>query len=218
MRVKICGLCRPGDAALAVRAGADLVGVILAPGFQRTRTEEEAAAILGSAGHALRVGVFVDAPADAAAVGDRLRLDVLQLHGAETPEQAAALRDAGAWRVWKAVRVREEEDFLDAVDLYAEVVDGLLLDGWSARAAGGTGTGFDWSDVAPHRVLLPESCELIVAGGLTPDSVARVVDVLRPDVVDVSSGVESASGRKSASKMEAFVAAAHAAAGSQPLP
>jgi len=215
MRVKICGVCRPGDAARAVRAGADLVGVILAPGFERTCTEQEAAAILGSAGHALRVGVFVDAPGDTAAIAERLRLDVLQLHGAETPEQAAALKLAGPWRVWKAARVREAEDFLDAVDLYAEVVDGLLLDGWSARAAGGTGAGFDWNEVAPHRVVLPASCELIVGGGLTSDNVTRVVDVLRPDVVDVSSGVESAQGWKSASKMDAFVAAARAAAGSQ---
>jgi phosphoribosylanthranilate isomerase len=140
---------------------------------------------------------------------------VLQLHGAETPEEAAELRAAGPWRVWKAVRVRDEEDLLDAVDLYAEVVDGLLLDGWSAHAEGGTGTRFDWDDVAPHRVLLPETCELIVAGGLTSESVAHMVDVLRPDVVDVSSGVESAPGRKSASKMAAFVASARAAAGSQ---
>lgn len=215
MRVKICGLCRPGDAALAVRAGADLVGVILAPGFQRTRTETEAAAILGSAGHALRVGVFVDAPAAAVATAERLRLDVLQLHGQETPEHAAALKAAGPWRVWKAVRVRGEADLVDALDRFARHVDGLLLDGWSARAEGGTGTCFDWHEVAVQRARLPEACELIVAGGLTPESVPDVVDVLRPDVVDVSSGVESAPGRKSASRMEAFVAAARAAAGSQ---
>ncbi len=214
MRVKICGLCRPGDAALAVRAGADLVGVILTPGFMRSSTVQEAAAILGCAGHARRVGVFVDADDTITDIAQKLRLDVLQLHGAESPERVAALRDAGAWRVWKSIHVRNADDVSAAIERYADVAHGLLLDGWSERAAGGTGTSFDWEAVAGIRSLIPHDVECIVGGGLTPDNVAEAASLLLPDVVDVSSGVESGPRRKSAQKMKAFVAAARAAAGS----
>src|SRR5690606_5025241 len=92
LAVKICGVCSVADAEAAVRAGADYVGVVLAPGFRRSRTEESAAAILAAAAGASRVGVFVDAALEEmVGAARRLELDVLQLHGSEPPERVGAL-------------------------------------------------------------------------------------------------------------------------------
>lgn len=210
---KICGLRRREDAEAVAAAGARYAGVVLAPGGKRTVSPGEAAATL--AGLPLRrVGVFVDAPCEevarAAAVA---RLEVIQLHGDEPPEAVQALR-AGGWEVWKAIRPRGAADFRDAVELYAGVADGLLLDGWSAQAAGGTGSRFPWEEVAPLRYLVPEGILLIVAGGLDASNVARAISLLDPDVVDVSSGVERAPGVKDSAAVHAFVAAARG----RPLP
>ncbi|HEX7091459.1 MAG TPA: indole-3-glycerol phosphate synthase TrpC [Longimicrobiales bacterium] len=209
VEVKICGLCRPEDARAAVEAGADYVGVVLAPGGPRSQTVASAKAIFQAAAGARRVGVFVDASTEEAASAARaLGLAVLQLHGSEPPEQVAALAAAGPWQVWKAVRPRRREDVAAAVDAYGGVAAALLLDGWHPTRAGGTGTTFPWDDVAPARGLVPRGVRLVVAGGLTADNVAAAVGRLAPDVVDVSSGVESRPGVKSAERVRDFVAAA----------
>lgn len=206
--VKICGLTRAEDAALAAAAGAAFGGVILAPGGKRSRTPAEAAALF--AGLPLRrVGVFVDAGADELRrAADAAGLHVLQLHGDEDPSLLLSLRAEGRWRLWKAVRPRSGAEFLAALDRYAPVVDALLLDGYSPTAHGGTGARFPWEEVAKHRAALPAGIGLAVAGGLSPANVARAVAMLRPDVVDVSSGVESAPGIKEPGAVRAFVAAA----------
>ena len=205
-RVKVCGITRHEDAVVAVHAGAAFLGTILAPGYRRTVTPEAAAAIFGDL-PARRVGVFVNASADellrsAEAAG----LHVLQLHGDEPPALAAEMRAAG-YEVWKAVRPRGGEELAVAIDAYRDSVDALLVDGWSAEAAGGSGTRFDWGEVAGYRQKVPDGVVFIAAGGLTPENVAEAARVLRPDVVDVSSGVESAPGVKDAGKVEAFAAA-----------
>jgi phosphoribosylanthranilate isomerase len=214
--VKICGVCSAADAALATSAGAAYIGVILAPGYSRSQSLADGAEILQTT-TAQRVGVFVN-PArgeviDAVA---RLGLDVVQLHGDEPPAEISALRPAlaahGAPRIWKAVRVRKPADIAAAATAYAGVADGLLLDGWSAHAHGGTGTSFDWAAAAKVRAALPAGLTLIVAGGLGAANVREVVAHLQPDVVDVSSGVEGSPCRKSAEKVRAFIAAAHDAA------
>jgi phosphoribosylanthranilate isomerase len=211
-QVKICGVCAAGDAAQAAAAGADYIGVILVPGRPRSRTEQQAGEIYGAARGAARVGVFVDPePAVALGLADRLGLDVVQLHGNEGAELAAALRDAGR-AVWKAVRVREAADVRRAVGKWDGVADALLLDGWSASGEGGVGATFSWSDVAPLRARWPPGLRLVVAGGLTPENVAAAVAALRPDVVDVSSGVEATLCVKSPDRVHAFMAAARGAA------
>lgn len=206
-RVKICGLTRRPDAEAAVAAGADFLGVILAPGGKRTVTPEHAGSVLAAL-PATRVGVFVDAPAgelEEAAV--TARLDVIQLHGDETPETAGRLREAG-WTVWKALRPRDGAEFAAGVARWAGAVDALLLDGWSPHAMGGTGERFPWPEVAALRGRVPEGLALVVAGGLRPENVAEAAALLRPDVVDVSSGVETAPGIKDVDAVRAFVAAA----------
>ncbi|HEX8244451.1 MAG TPA: phosphoribosylanthranilate isomerase [Longimicrobium sp.] len=204
--VKVCGLTRHQDAAVAVEAGARYLGAILAPGYRRTVTPEAAAVIFNHL-PAQRAGVFVNATASElrrAAVA--ARLDVLQLHGDEPPELAAALRDEG-FTVWKAVRPRSGDEFARAAVLYAGAVDALLVDGYSPDARGGTGTAFPWRQVAERIAALEVETAIVAAGGLRPGNVAEAASILRPDVVDVSSGVESSPGVKDPEAVRAFISA-----------
>ncbi|HUE97423.1 MAG TPA: hypothetical protein VMN39_12240 [Longimicrobiaceae bacterium] len=208
---KICGLTRPRDAAAAAEAGASYGGVILAHGSPRTLEPARAREVFGDTG-LTRCGVFVNASLEAVLAAARaLALDVLQLHGDEDAGFVERAREESGLEVWKAVRPREADEFSAAVDQYGAAADGLLLDGWSAVARGGTGTPFPWDEVAARREYLPGGVRLIVAGGLTPANVGEVIAVLAPDVVDVSSGVESAPGVKDARLVRAFAEAVHAA-------
>lgn len=217
VQVKICGLMRRPDAELAAASGAHYGGVILAPGGRRSISPAAAASLFDGL-PLRRVGVFVDADADALRrAGEQASLHVLQLHGAENPEQAAALRQDGRWEVWKALRPRTAAEFLAEVGRFAGAVDGILLDGWSAAAPGGTGARFPWEVIAEHRAEFPGQLRLIVAGGLSPANVAAAVQLLRPEVVDVSSGVEHSPGEKSPEAVSAFVAAVRDAA-TDPFP
>lgn len=210
LRFKVCGITRREDAEAAAVAGAAYLGVVLAPGGKRTVPPEAAGDLLDGL-PAARVGVFVDASADALRrAAEAARLDVLQLHGAEPPELLLRLRAEGRWRVWKALRPRGAAEFREGVARWAGAADALLLDGFSAEAHGGTGTRFPWEEVAAVRGGLPAGTELVVAGGLRADNVARAVELLRPDVVDVSSGVESAPGVKDRAAIERFAAALRA--------
>jgi phosphoribosylanthranilate isomerase len=213
VRVKICGLTRAEDARAAEAAGATYGGVILARGGPRSLEPAAAAAVLEGTG-LRRVGVFVNEDPDAMLrSADLIGLQIMQLHGEESPERVDELRRSSGREVWKAIRPRGGEEFALALEAYAEVVDGLLLDGWSPSARGGTGARFPWAEIAAFRDRVPEGVRLIAAGGLTPENVAEAVAVLRPAVVDVSSGVEVAPGIKQHSLIERFAAAAFGAAG-----
>jgi len=209
VQVKICGVCRPEDAAVVSEAGADCIGVILAPGSRRTLGLDDARAVLAPARHLTKVGVFVDAPFDTVAHAvSHLGLDVVQLHGNESPEDVARLKQLAV--VWKAIRVKEPDDVTAAAEAYV-AADALLLDAWHPAQAGGTGIALDWQAIAGQRNRIRPPLRLVLAGGLTPDNVAAAARVVRPDVVDVSSGVETAPGIKSAERIHAFIAAAHSA-------
>lgn len=202
--VKVCGLTRHEDARQAAGAGAAYLGVILAPGGKRSVTPEAARVIFGGLS-ARRVGVFVDAD-DAAAVAEAAGVHVIQLHGDESPEAAARLREAG-WEVWKALRPRTGGEFAGEAPRWAGAVDALLLDGFSAAARGGTGASFPWAEVAARLDALPAGTRLIAAGGLRPGNVAEAAIALRPAVVDVSSGVEISPGIKDPDAVRRFVRA-----------
>jgi len=208
--VKICGVGSPADAEAAVAAGADYVGVVLVPGRLRTRTLAEAREIMAAAGPARRVGVFADASvSDVLAACAALRLDAVQLHGSEPMADLVRLRGLGAPPLWKVLPAsRGAGAVLDMLDPYAAAADAIVLDGGD----GGRGVGFDWAAFRPLRARLPRGVQLVLAGGLSPANVAAAVAALAPDVVDVSTGVESAPGRKHADLMRAFVAAARACA------
>lgn len=206
--VKMCGLTRREDAEHAAQIGAAYAGVVLAPGGKRTISTVAAREILKGL-PVRKVGVFVDAdPSEMAAAAREIGLHVLQLHGDESPETVRALRDLGPWEIWKAFRIRSGDDVVAAVAPYGTVVDGLLLDGWSNDARGGTGSAFPWDMVSTQRGALPTGMRLVVAGGLTPANVASAVHLLSPELVDVSSGVEVSPGIKDPSLMSAFMTAA----------
>jgi phosphoribosylanthranilate isomerase len=208
--VKICGVCDPSDAALAVEAGADYVGVIRVPGSRRTRPAGVAREVCRAAEGARRVGVYVDAStATILREAESFDLDVIQLHGQEGPERIGALA-AGGYEVWKVVKPQRAEDLLEAAARY-RAADLLLVEGRSDRGHGGVGARFPWGEVAAGLDRLPPGTRLGVGGGLTPENVARAVRRFRPAVVDVSSGVEGEPCRKDADRVRAFILAARSA-------
>jgi phosphoribosylanthranilate isomerase len=202
IRVKICGLRRFEDADLAVTLGADAVGFVFWPRSPRAVTVAEARAIT----HALppfitRVGVFVDAsPDEVAVVVERAGLDAVQLHGGERLEAYGAVRA----RLLKVAGL-ESDAATDAVLAWPRDVM-PLVDAIDHERKGGTGQVADWSRAA--RVA--RGRRIVLAGGLTSENVAEAVRTVRPWGVDVSSGVESAPGVKSAERLRAFFAAVRA--------
>ena len=209
--IKICGLTRPEDARAAQAAGATYGGVILAEGSPRRVDADDVTRIFEGVG-LRRCGVFVNADFETiAAAVDAMELDVVQLHGDEGPELPRRLRAELGIEVWKALRPRTGEEFVAGLDQFAADVDGVLLDGWSKTARGWTGTAFPWEEIARHRSRVPDTMRLVVAGGLSPDNVARVLSLLDPDAVDVSSGVESSPGKKDPQLIDEFAGAVRAA-------
>lgn len=201
IRIKLCGMTRPEDARIAEAAGADAVGFIFAPS-PRQITAEQARQISRELGPFIaRVGVFVDATQDQiAAVLERVDLDVLQLHGSETPEQVEGLRSLGRHLV-KSVRVKDATS-LSRLDEYP--VDAILLDSYIPGVPGGTGHTFDWT----LATQIAQQHRIILAGGLTPDNVAEAIKVVQPYGLDAASGVEQSPGVKDPAMMQQFIARA----------
>jgi phosphoribosylanthranilate isomerase len=202
-RIKICGITREQDARAAAAAGADAIGLVFWADSPRAVALEQAAAICRSLPPFVSVvGLFVDAEQEwVEQVLAQVPLDLLQFHGDESP---AACECYGRPYV-KALRMR------DGVDIAAQrqrfvSARGLLLDTYRPGVPGGTGEAFDW-----QRVPAALAGEIILAGGLRPDNVAAAVAAVRPWAVDVSGGVESAPGIKSAALIEAFCASVRSA-------
>lgn len=196
-RVKICGITREQDALEAVRLGADAIGLVFYPPSPRAVTVEQALAIVRRLPPFVTVvGLFVDAEPEAIQdVLDRVRIDLIQFHGDETPAQCSQYG-----RPWvKALRMREGVDLEALVQDYREA-SALLLDTYQPGTPGGTGAAFDWSMIPP--VL---AGAIVLAGGLTPDNVEDAVRQVRPYAVDVSGGVEREKGIKDAEKIAAFI-------------
>ena len=208
IRVKICGLRTLADVAAVAAAGAAYAGFVFFPKSPRHLTIAQAreltlAAPLGLAKVALVVNAD-DALLDA--ITEAMPLDMLQLHGVETPDRVAEVRARYGLPVMKAVGVADEGDLAAVLD-YSLVADQILVDAKAPKGAalpGGNGLSFDWRLVAQRRWLRP----WMLAGGLTPDNVAEAIRLTNARQVDVSSGVESAPGVKDAGKISAFVRAA----------
>ena len=202
-RIKVCGITRARDASAAVAAGADALGVVLAPSPRQVTLEQAEAALADVPPFVARVGVFVDAdPAFVEEAVSRLGLGAVQYHGSETPEECAAAPAP----VIKAFRVSRGFDTA-AIERYRGSVAAVLLDAFVPGVAGGTGRTFDW-DAARS---VPEWAPLVLAGGLHSGNVREAVSRLRPFAVDVSSGVEVSSGVKDHDAIRSFVAAVRAA-------
>lgn len=207
-RIKVCGIMSAEDASAAVAAGADALGVVLAPSPRRLTLGQAEAALVGVPPFVGRIGVFVDAdPAFVADAVARLALSAVQFHGTESPEACATAPAP----VIKAFRVRQGFDAAE-IERYEGAVVAVLLDAFVPGIAGGTGRTFDW-DAAR---AVPGWAPLVLAGGLTDVNVGEAVRRLHPFAVDVSSGVEVSPGIKDHDAIRSFVAAVRAADDEEP--
>jgi len=196
-RVKICGITRAEDAGAVVAYGADALGLVFYPDSPRYVALEQARAIADSVAPLVTiVGLFVNPlPATVKSVLDTIPLGLLQFHGAEVNDDCNQF----GLPFIKSIAVRDDVDVLSRMQGYPDA-SGFILDAWQPRTHGGGGEIFDWDQV-PDKPPAP----VILAGGLTPENVALAISTTRPYAVDVSSGVESAKGIKSAEKIAAFM-------------
>lgn len=214
--VKFCGLTREADAEAAGALSAVFVGVVFAGG-PRAVTPTVAARVLDAAGAGpRRVGVFgASEVGEIARVADRARLDIVQLHGDPSEREVDSVRKHTGCTLWSVVRIDptlahapEELTALSAAS------DAIVLDARVSGALGGTGVQLPWGQLYAVLAACGGGARVVLAGGLTPDNVADAVRLVRPAVVDVSSGVESAPGQKDHGRMRAFAHAARLAAAS----
>ncbi len=203
LKVKICGLQDEAALAAAVEGGAAYIGFVFFPpsrNFITVATARMLAALAPK--HIMKTGLFVDARDDEVrAVLDAVPLDLLQLHGQETPERIAAIRAVTGLPVMKALRLKSPEHFA-AIPAYAAVADRLLFD--SRIGDEPSGGPINWSSLKGRAFGKP----WMLAGGLTAENVAEAVALSGATSVDVSSGVEDATGRKSPAKIREFLAVA----------
>ena len=205
VELKVCGLTRAEDVLEAARLGARYAGVVFAGG-PRQLSPARAAEILGGVPAGVRrIGVFGAAdPATIAAQAAEAGLDGVQLHGDPEPGMVERVRRRFDGLIWAVLRV--EGDVPPSLEALAAAADAVVLDARVPGGLGGSGVAFDWARAA-RALEGRRPPRLVVAGGLTPENVARAVGALAPDVVDVSSGVESAPGAKDHARMRAFVGA-----------
>ncbi len=211
MQVKICGLRSRAEVTAAAEAGAAYVGLVFFARSPRSLSIADARWVVSSVPEGLRrVALTVDADdAFLESIIDQVPLDMLQLHGSESPERVADVRARFGKPVMKAVGIAGEED-LAALSDYAEVADQLLVDARApanAELPGGNGLSFDWRLLHGRNWPGP----WMLAGGLTPENVGDAVRLTGAEQVDVSSGVEEAPGYKDPAKIAAFVRAARQA-------
>lgn len=198
MKIKICGLTRPEDVALACGLGADACGFILAPSPRRVDLATLQSLLPNLPTAVLSVAVMVDPSQEE--VDQALTLvDRVQLHGKEAPEFC---RRYGR-KAWKAFRIRQPQD-LDAVEAYRGSVGAYLLDSFMEGVAGGTGRAFPWQYLRDRDFALTT----FLAGGLSSENVADAMQVACVHGLDVSSGIEAQPGHKDADKMKAFFSGA----------
>lgn len=210
VEIKFCGMTRPDDALHAARLEAAYVGVIFAESPRRL-SEEQARLVYATLPPSVkRVGVFgAEDPAAIAERATRVGMDVVQLHGDPDARTIQELRQRWTGDVWAVQRIRGTDLPESAADLFA-LADAVVLDARVDGALGGTGTALPWTALRERLTQVRAGeARLVLAGGLTPENVAVAVDALEPDVVDVSSGVESEVGIKDHGRMRAFRDAVH---------
>ncbi len=194
-QVKICGITREEDALLAAEKGADFIGFIFVPSTPRYIEPERAAAIAARVKEREKrpkiVGVFRDASVDyIREIGSLVGVDLVQLHGTESDDEIRAIGIPAI----KTFRVGDALPDTTAVPS----ADWLLFDTFEERRSGGTGRRFDWSLLAVY----PRKKPFFLAGGLSPDNIAAAISLVRPDGVDIGSGVEAEPGVKDHAKLE----------------
>lgn len=203
MKIKICGITNFADALAAVENGAEMLGFNFYPKSPRFIQTEDARRISEQMPkYVLKVGVFVNESLDDVLKTARVaRLDIVQLHGDETPDFASKITD---FPVIKALRVGDGFRPESA----AEYQTAILLDAFDKTERGGTGKVFDWRIALETKKVVPE---LILAGGLSPENVGEAIKTIAPSAVDVCSSIESRAGKKDLRKMREFIANARKA-------
>jgi phosphoribosylanthranilate isomerase len=206
---KICGLSTAETVDAAVAGGACFVGFVTYGRSPRHVASDGLLAALGARvpKSVVRVGLFVD-PEDAL-LDRRLAtgaIDLLQLHGAETPDRVVAIKARTGKPVMKVIKVSEAADVERGIAAYASVADRLMFDAAEGILPGGNARPFDWTILSGRRVPLP----WLLAGGLRPDNLAEAVKITGAVAVDVSSGVEESRGVKSIELIRAFLSCASA--------
>ena len=190
VKVKICGITNLADAATAVRLGADALGFIFAPSPRRIAPQKVREIIRAIPPFVKTVGVFVnEAPASIRKVINDCGLDLVQLHGDESPDLCHELMP----HTIKAFQLKDESS-LSVIEPYLGRIRALLFDTYSEEKRGGTGQTFDWELAVRGKEL---GVPIILAGGLTPSNIQQAISTVRPFAVDVNSGVEERPAKKS---------------------
>jgi phosphoribosylanthranilate isomerase len=210
--VKICGIRTTADLDAAAEAGASHCGLVFYPPSPRSLTLEAAAELAAHGRNRLTMVALMVDPDDAliTAIAEHVAPDMIQLHGKESPQRAARIREITRRPVIKAVAIAEPAD-VAAADAYKGAADLILFDAKPPRRAagalpGGNGLSFDWGLLSQVKGRMT----FALSGGLSPDNVAEAIAATEPVLVDVSSGVETAPGQKDAALIRRFVAAARA--------
>ena len=207
--VKICGLTHSDDLAAAVRAGARYIGFNFFPKSPRYVSPEKAAALAAEVPLGVAKVALVVNPTDEVLddIINTAPIDMIQLHGSESPERVSEVKARYGLPVIKAIGIAGPED-VAKIDVYARVADQLLIDAKAPKDAalpGGNGIAFDWRLLADKKYW---TVPWMLAGGLTVDNVAEAIRLTGAKQVDLASAVESSPGRKDPAKMQAFIAAA----------
>ena len=197
VKVKICGITSPDQADIAQSAGTDALGLVIHPQSPRYVNLKEAQNIRKNINsNCLCVTLLVNADATLVInVIKELKPDLLQFHGNESPSFCHQFN----YPFIRAVRMQQGLDLSSVIKSYCPK-GGFLFDSWDKTKYGGTGTSFDWTALPKKR-----NFSLILAGGLVPENVRDAIKVVRPDMVDVSSGVEYSPGRKDPELVAQFI-------------
>lgn len=210
--IKICGIKKIEDALLAASAGADILGFIFYPKSPRYVLPPEAKKIIQSLPKCiLTTGVFINYPIEEIKqIVDLCGLDLIQLHGEETPQYAEKLRKMlKGKKIIKAFRIKNEKDLNKINSFFKPIrtIDYVLLDTYVKNIPGGTGKTFDWKIAAEAG----RSYRIILSGGLNDKNIEYAIRTVNPAIIDVASGVERKDGSKDPKKMETFISKANLA-------
>lgn len=198
MRVKICGITQPAQGKAIANAGATALGFICVPSSPRYVTKVQIRAVVEQLEDTDRIGVFANSTTEEICeIVAFSGLTGVQLHGQESPEFCQQLRSIlPNVEIIKALRVKNSQA-LDEAQMYCSWVDTLLLDAYHPQMLGGTGATLDWKALQEFQ----PDCPWLLAGGLTPDNVLAALKQLKPNGIDLSSGVERAPGDKDLEKV-----------------
>jgi phosphoribosylanthranilate isomerase len=204
VEIKFCGMTRPEDVKEGATLGADYVGVILASGPRKLDVPRASSVLEHARAPVRRVGVFGDVGADEIARSAvQLGLDAVQLHGRSDAKTLAEIREDFGGELWAVLRLADGTIPSGVGELF-DLADVVVLDALVKGALGGTGVTLPWNELAASLAPWRRRARLALAGGLRPENVAQAIRLLRPDIVDVSSGVEAAPGIKDHQRMRAF--------------